>query len=235
VPDGLAWDDVGAGEVVVYLHGAPDSRLARGGPVDGVRLLAVDRPGYGGSAPQRWPPDLRGFGRELGRLLDRLGVERCALAAWSAGAPWAFGAAAVLGARVSRVTTYGAVRAVDLDVGDVDAAAAMLLPPPPVSIEEAREHVGEPAGEVLAAALVEAVARHGDAGLRADLFVQATRAVDAVLPDVRCPVLLVHGDADPLSDLSYADDLAEVRIERWPGAGHRHLLLEWERWITASR
>jgi pimeloyl-ACP methyl ester carboxylesterase len=63
----LALDDVGdpAGVPVVYLHGTPDSRLARH-PDDGVaaamgvRLLAVDRPGYGGSSPGpggTWSPD----------------------------------------------------------------------------------------------------------------------------------------------------------------------------------
>src|SRR5690606_27010059 len=51
-------DEVGdrGGVPVIYLHGTPESRLARH-PDDGlaaaagVRLLAVDRPGYGGSSP----------------------------------------------------------------------------------------------------------------------------------------------------------------------------------------
>jgi pimeloyl-ACP methyl ester carboxylesterase len=78
------------------------------------------------------------------------------------------------------------------------------------------------------------VARHGRAGLRADLLVQATGAVDDVLADVRCAVVVVHGEDDPLSDMSYADDLADARVETWSGAGHRHLLLEWERWIRLA-
>ena len=52
----LAYDDVGDpdGAVVVYLHGCPDSRLTRHpddsiAPRAGVRLVAVDRPGYGSS------------------------------------------------------------------------------------------------------------------------------------------------------------------------------------------
>ena len=69
LPDGgvLAADDVGdlaSDDVVVYLHGAPDCRLARH-PDDGlvaaagVRLLALDRPGYGGTSasPKPWTPD----------------------------------------------------------------------------------------------------------------------------------------------------------------------------------
>lgn len=54
----MTLDDAGdpAGVPLLYLHGTPDSRLAR--PADdavaaraGVRLLALDRPGYGGSDP----------------------------------------------------------------------------------------------------------------------------------------------------------------------------------------
>ena len=63
----LTLDDVGdpAGVPVVYLHGTPDSRLARH-PDDGlasaagVRLLAVDRPGYGGTSPLPVDAELRG-------------------------------------------------------------------------------------------------------------------------------------------------------------------------------
>ncbi len=89
-------DDTGDpdGAPVLYLHGTPDSRLARH-PDDGlaatagVRLLAVDRPGYGGSSPlvppwsPRWPDDLA---RDVTRTLDALRVDRCAVLAWSGGA-----------------------------------------------------------------------------------------------------------------------------------------------------
>lgn len=88
VADGgvLCFDDVGdpAGAPVVYLHGTPDSRRARH-PDDslaaaaGVRLLAVDRPGYGGST-------FRGdLAPALQELLDGLGVERTAVLGWSGG------------------------------------------------------------------------------------------------------------------------------------------------------
>ena len=83
LPDGrtLAYDDVGAraGATVVYLHGTPDSR--RGRPADeaavgaGVRLLAVDRPGFGDSdlAPGA---TLASLGDDLARLLDEVEVEQ---------------------------------------------------------------------------------------------------------------------------------------------------------------
>jgi pimeloyl-ACP methyl ester carboxylesterase len=98
----MTLDDVGdpAGVPVLYLHGTPDSRLAR--PADdglaaaaGVRLLALDRPGYGGSDPlpgrgsartaqsRRWP-EL--FARDVAHVLEGLGVGRCGVVAWSGGA-----------------------------------------------------------------------------------------------------------------------------------------------------
>jgi len=93
----LALDDVGdpAGTPVVYLHGTPDSRLARH-PDDGlaaaagVRLLAVDRPGYGGSSPAAagtWAPSWPdAWVADVAAALDHLGVGRCAVLAWSGAA-----------------------------------------------------------------------------------------------------------------------------------------------------
>ena len=93
----LALDDAGdpGGVPLLYLHGTPDSRLARH-PDDGqagaagVRLLAVDRPGYGGSSPLEagtWAPDWpAAWAADVATALDAVGVERCAVLAWSGGA-----------------------------------------------------------------------------------------------------------------------------------------------------
>ena len=93
----LALDDVGDpdGVPVLYLHGTPDSRLARH-PDDGlaeaggVRLLAIDRPGCGGSSPLEagpWSPDWpAAWAADVAAALDAVGVGRCAVLAWSGGA-----------------------------------------------------------------------------------------------------------------------------------------------------
>ena len=94
----LAYDDVGdpAGATVVYLHGTPDSRLGR--PPDdvtasaGVRLLAVDRPGFGDSDDDPGAT-LASLGPDLAALLDHAGVARAVLLGWSGGGLAAIGAA----------------------------------------------------------------------------------------------------------------------------------------------
>jgi pimeloyl-ACP methyl ester carboxylesterase len=97
----VVFDEVGdpGGRPVVFLHGTPDSRLARH-PDDrlagdaGVRLLALDRPGYGGTSPVR--QDDRGvvhavdavhaIAGDLAAVLDDRQVETAAVLAWSGGA-----------------------------------------------------------------------------------------------------------------------------------------------------
>jgi pimeloyl-ACP methyl ester carboxylesterase len=114
----MTLDDVGdpGGVPVLFLHGTPDSRLARH-PDDGlataagVRLLAVDRPGYGGSSPStdRWTPAWpAAVATDVARLLDDLGVERCSVLAWSGGALTALALAATP-ATADRVATLGIV------------------------------------------------------------------------------------------------------------------------------
>jgi pimeloyl-ACP methyl ester carboxylesterase len=285
LPDGrvLACDDVGdpRGVAVVHLHGAPDCRLARH-PDDslaadvGVRLVAVDRPGYGCSDPP--VPDLLTFGDELGLLLDGLGIERCTVTAWSAGALWALGAAVALGERVERLVTYGALAPVEAFTDPGAAAASgnrvtmvdavrtgsatpeeladefamLLVPSAPVPLELARDQVLETLGpravgaldvvpgaiDALARSLAAAVDRHADAGLRADVVSQLTPGVEALLADVRCRVVLVHGELDAVAGPGvgdwYAARLADARVEVWEAAAHQGLLIEWPRWLRVA-
>jgi pimeloyl-ACP methyl ester carboxylesterase len=109
VPGGrsLTYTDLGAssGPVVIYLHGAPSSRLDLVLFEDalaalGVRVVSADRPGYGGSSPivgrrlEDWPA-------EMAALADHLGVERFAVMGASSGGPYAIACAALLPDRVA--------------------------------------------------------------------------------------------------------------------------------------
>ena len=109
-PDGrrLAYAEWGPadGPVVLMFHGMPGSRLVCP-DVDatarrGIRLVAVDRPGYGGSSPKPgrrivdWAEDARS-------LLDDLAIPAASIVGWSSGGPYALACAATLGERIRSV------------------------------------------------------------------------------------------------------------------------------------
>lgn len=111
LPDGrvLGFDDVGDpdGTPVLYVHGSPDSRRARhpddalAGSV-GVRLVAVDRPGFGLSSTH--PTGTVGsFADDAIALADHLGVDAWRPLAWSAGSVHALAIAARHPDRTARV------------------------------------------------------------------------------------------------------------------------------------
>lgn len=181
----LAYDDVGDpdGIAVVYLHGTPDSRLARH-PDDGVaaelgvRLLAVDRPGAGDS-DLHLAGTLGSLGDDLTALLDALAIPAASLLGWSAGGLVAIAAAARMGDRVRSVGVVGAVPPVEayddaevvaalgparrpfaelareLPPGELAAEVAPYLVPQPLTGELALEHVLESAGALGRAELGE--------------------------------------------------------------------------------
>jgi pimeloyl-ACP methyl ester carboxylesterase len=175
LPDGrtLAYDDVGdpGGTAVVYFHGTPDSRRSRH-PDDavaaevGVRLLAFDRPGIGGSTAH---PDatVGSIADDVAHLADHLGLDRVRALGWSAGAPFALALAARHPVRVDRVVVaaglvpFGAyatpgilddadggrhlVAELGAELGARATAemAAPMLAPWPCDLALAREHVAE--------------------------------------------------------------------------------------------
>lgn len=110
LPDGrkLAYADYGdpGGKPLLYFHGWPSSRyqaafLDEEASQRGLRILAPDRPGVGGSdrCPGRsfgdWPKDVAAFA-------DRLGLDRFRVIGVSGGGPYALSACAKLGDRIER-------------------------------------------------------------------------------------------------------------------------------------
>jgi pimeloyl-ACP methyl ester carboxylesterase len=95
LPDGrtIAVDERGpaGGPVVVLCHVAPGSRRFDPDPAAteaaGIRLITVDRAGYGGSTalPEGAVPSVAGHADDLAAALDELGVRDAAVAGWSAG------------------------------------------------------------------------------------------------------------------------------------------------------
>ena len=116
--------EVGDGPPVVFLHGSSTSSLsfltmdARGADgrrsllerLDGVRAIAIDRPGLGLSEPMH-VPRVRFRDTAVGyvdNVLDELGLPTCALAGNSMGGTWALWYALAHPERVRRLVLLGA-------------------------------------------------------------------------------------------------------------------------------
>jgi pimeloyl-ACP methyl ester carboxylesterase len=104
VPDGrsIALEEYGdpAGPVVLYFHGWPASRLEAGLIADlPVRLLALDRPGYGRSSPMPGRT-LIDWARDVDYVTTRLGIERFHVVGLSGGGPYAAACAHAMPDRV---------------------------------------------------------------------------------------------------------------------------------------
>ena len=98
------------GRPVLAFHGTPGSRLWSPDDFDpgmtttecGVRLITVDRPGYGASDPLPGRT-LLGWANDVEQLLDELSIDRCPMVGVSGGGPHAMACAVRLPQRVARL------------------------------------------------------------------------------------------------------------------------------------
>jgi pimeloyl-ACP methyl ester carboxylesterase len=102
-----------SGRPVVAIHGTPGSGLPWRGLVEdaearGIRLLAYDRPGYGGSDPHpgRIVADAAG---DVVAIADALGIDRFAVEGGSGGGPHTLACAALLPDRVVAAASLAGV------------------------------------------------------------------------------------------------------------------------------
>jgi len=130
-PDGrtLAVLEYGApdGPVVVSHHGTPGSgaffrAATEGADARGLRLVAYDRPGYGGSTPQTGRT-VADAAADVAAILDALGVGRFATYGESGGGPHALACAALLPDRCAAVATVAGIG--PTDAPDLDWLAGM--------------------------------------------------------------------------------------------------------------
>lgn len=249
LPDGrrLALDDRGDpdGVPVLYVHGTPDSRLARH-PDDslaasaGVRLLAADRPGIGGSDPDpdATPTSVAG---DLAALLDVLGVERAGILSWSTGAIHALAFAGAHPARCRQVVLAAPLVPADayddpavlegsddarrlfadahrgMDPGDVGAELAPWLVPPVIDDATAREMM---AGSIAALADVPGADDQLALAVRA-CIAGGTTGVERDITAQATPLgeLLDRIEAPVGVHVGTADTVTPPAMARW--LGHR--------------
>ena len=120
-PDGrgLAVRDAGVpdGPVLVAQHGSPGTGRFFGPELAsaeelGARLIAYDRPGFGGSSPHRGRR-IAEAAADVAAVLDALGIERFATYGWSGGGPHALACAALLPDRCAAACTIAGVAPID--------------------------------------------------------------------------------------------------------------------------
>src|SRR5262249_24786804 len=243
-PDGrrVAWSEWGRakGPSVLLLHRNPGSRLLDPDPAataaSELRLLTVDRPGYGRTDPVA-DPTTAAASSDIVDVVRELGLDEVALIGWSGGRLFALDAAASLGERL-RSLSLVCTPAPDDAIPWVPAASRPLVEPahadpggalawitevsafyaetpeaavasdPTPADAEVRSRPG--VTKALAAMMREG-ARQGAIGMASDI-VAGSRGDPPPLDKVRAPVRLWYGDADwiePEHGLWYARQRSE--------------------------
>jgi pimeloyl-ACP methyl ester carboxylesterase len=257
----LAWTEWGdpRGSPVVFLHPCPGSRLfcpdEQTTAGHGVRLITVDRPGYGGSDPVS-DPTLAGFATDLERLMDHLWLGQFPVVGWSGGGPYAAACAARLGERVSALGLVAAPApglspaAPDLrrlageDPEEALAAVAAGTAPRATDPGAAGEGWASPSDAALRRrpGVEQALQGMWDEGLRAGPQGLAADVAAGLRPWefdpslVRTPATLFYGDDDPVVGLTDArwweQALPDAHLSVLQG-GHLLPVLAWPQILTA--
>ena len=212
----VSYADTGAGDgrVVLYLHGTPGSRMQAGGPVGdaatslGIRLVAPDRPGYGGTSFLRYR--VVDYPAMLARFADALGIDRFGVVGTSGGGRYAYSCAVALRERVTRVALVG-------------STAPANMPGVPETWSRADRRLYTTARtapwllRVSLARTARSLRRHPDRmlGMFPDLSAADEQAV--ARPDVQALVTQMTAEAFRQGSRAFVHDL---RLEALPWADH---------------
>jgi pimeloyl-ACP methyl ester carboxylesterase len=258
----VAWSEWGAakGRRVLLLHRNPGSRLldpdSAATAAAEVRLITIDRPGYGGTDPVA-DPTTTAVSSDIVEVVGELGLDELALIGWSGGGLFALDAAASLRNRLvctpapddaipwvpnvfrplvesvpadPRGALASLTEACAFYADDPDAAVAS---DPGPADAEVRSRPG--VTEALAAMMREG-ARQGAIGMASDI-VSSSRGDRLPVDKIRTPVRLWYGDADwigPEHGHWYAGQLADAQLTLVPGAGHLLPLANWRLILDAA-
>jgi 3-oxoadipate enol-lactonase len=231
----IAYDDVGSGDPVVFLHGFPHNRALWapqvGALVDRARCIPVDLRGFGqsGIAP---PYSMDQYADDVAVLLDALKVERAVIAGLSMGGYVALAfwrrhrprvrALVLLDTRASADSADGMQKRRDMialarERGTAAVADAMISGMVGKSTRAKNPEIVESMHAMLEAAPLEGVVGALQALMERPDSTPTLRTIDV-------PTLVIVGDEDVLTPPSDAEQLhsgiAGSRLETIPGAGH---------------
>jgi (E)-2-((N-methylformamido)methylene)succinate hydrolase len=231
---GASCVDAGEGEPVVLLHGVGLRLEAWAPQIESLaathRVIAIDLPGHGASAPIGKGSGLDAFVDWMVAALDDLGLGSVNLAGHSMGALIAGGCVVTMPERVRRVALLSAVHRRDLAASSAvraraaEIAAGKVDPIAPLSRWFGEECVASEhyrlVKEWLSAVDTDAYATAYGA------FAEGDVAHADGWPAVTCPALFLTGALDPNSTPQMTLDLAAAspRGEACIIADHRHMV-----------
>jgi pimeloyl-ACP methyl ester carboxylesterase len=256
------------GRAVLLLHRSPGSRLLDPDPAAtadaGVRLICVDRPGYGATDPVAAPTRAAAAG-DLEVVVDELGLDDVALVGWSGGGQFAVEAAARPAVRARSLTLLatpgpyyevpwamppdlvalcdrvpedpraGLAAIKDAIAWFAGAPQAAALGDPSPADASARELPGVADALV---AMTEEAARQGVEGIAFDVVAGSLRDPFPFEP-IDVPVDLFGGDADLNVGLEHldwwAEHLPQARRHVLPDTGHLLAVTHWGEILAAVR
>lgn len=230
----IAWRESGDGPPVVFLHGLGGTRSAWDPQLRDLaarfRCIAWDMPGYGASAPVA-ALTFPAIADSLAGLLDTLEVESADLVGLSFGGMHALHTAIRHPTRVRRLVLADTSPAFGLDGTTPEAWRNSRLE----AIDRGRTPA-DIAGDVLDAIcatelapairgeLVASFGRIPATGFRAAVECLPHHDVRGDLQGIRCPALVIVGEADRETPVEYAralaDGLPDSTLEILPGVGH---------------
>jgi pimeloyl-ACP methyl ester carboxylesterase len=268
----LAYAQMGQfdGTPVFYFQGLLGSRLDFDHPVtraaldgSGVRLIGIDRPGFGRSTHQGgrryrdWPADVLA-------IADELGIGRFGIIAYSAGGPYAIACALAFPERLTFVgivsgigpaetprAREGMTKTAVISIGLARRTPAVArwavnhLSPERLSRQFDRDLAPvdrllyrDPAVREAASYAFKEAIRSGAHGLIDDWRLMGTPSgLDYTA--VEFPVRLWHGDADATVPAHHAEYVAgllpNANLELLPGVGHLHSTDRWAEFIDTAR
>nr|WP_197519190.1 alpha/beta hydrolase [Mycobacterium gordonae] len=270
--DRLAYAQTGRldGAPLFYFHGVPGSRLDLCQPLyraaldeAGVRLVGIDRPGYGGSTHRGgrrygdWPADVLA-------VADELGIDRFGILAYSTGGPYAVACALAFPDRLSFVGIVSGIGPAETPLRSEGMARSI------VTAIGLSNRLPSAARWMVKHTSVERFSRQFDRDLcpvdRAlfrdpdvrqsvvDAFTEATRGGSHGWVEdfrlmgtpsgldyaaVRCPIRLWHGEADATVPIHHGKHVAGLlpgaKLDVLPGVGHLHTLDRWTAFFGTAR
>jgi pimeloyl-ACP methyl ester carboxylesterase len=250
-----------SGSPVFFFHGVPGSRFQcpDEGEAEslGVRLIALERPGYGLADPVSAPYSLSAWAQDVAAVADVLRVDGFGVVGYSLGGMYALACAHAMPQRVRRLGLVSSFAPLDVpgnweglggirvfyemarsDPQALQRVAESLLASPESFVAAIADNASEADQRVFATPAVSSrflrdareSIRGGSAAVLRDVMI-AARPWDLDVTAVRTRVLIWHGMDDISAAPSMARYLAGVLpcSQAWffPGEGHLLLFTRW--------